>query len=163
MSEDFDVLNMRIIRHIIIIAAIIFAAGCEEEGVNVPKPKAPMYGYLEFGEEEIPIEFVRPSYGGDWVMVMLSPLTDSTNLTTNAIIGLRTELLDQEQDVERIFCIDDYVVVYEDPQCYYAPFRHLQSGTMFMSMDESSISVDVDVVLFDGTPLRYHCDKLPLQ
>ena len=96
-------------------------------------------------------------------MVMLSPLTDSSNLTTNAIIGLRTELLDQEQDVERIYCIDDYVVVYEDPQCYYASFRRLQSGTIFMSKDESGISVDVDVVLFDGTPLRYHCDKLPLQ
>lgn len=163
MSKDFNVLNMRILRHIIIIVAIMFAAGCEKENANTLEPKAPMYGYLEFGEEEIPIEFVRPSYGGDWVMVMLSPLTDSSNLTTNAIIGLRTELLDQEQDVERIYCIDDYMVVYEDPQCYYASFRRLQSGTIFMSKDESGISVDVDVVLFDGTPLRYHCDKLPLQ
>lgn len=141
---------------------MMFAMGCAEESVNVPQPKAPMYGYLEFGDEDIPIEFVRPSYGGDWVMVMLSPLTDSSNLTTNAIIGLRTELLDQEQDVERIYCNDDYIVVYEDPQCYYAPFRRLQSGTIFMSKDESGISVDVDVVLFDGTPLRYKNENIPL-
>lgn len=163
MSKDFNVLNMRILRHIIIIAAIIFAAGCAEESVNVPQPKAPMYGYLEFGDEDIPIEFVRSSYGGDWVMVMLSPLTDSSNLTTNAIIGLRAELLGEAHNVERLYCNDDYIVVYEDPQCYYAPFRRLQSGTIFMSKNESGISVDVDVVLFDGTPLRYHCDKLPLQ
>ena len=142
---------------------MMFAAGCAEERVNVPEPKAPMYGYLEFGDEDIPIEFIRSSYGNDWVMVMLSPLTDSSNLTTNAIIGLRTELLDEERDVERLYCIDDYVVVYEDPQCYYASFRRLQSGTIFMSMDESGISVDVDVVLFDGTPLRYRYENLPLQ
>lgn len=153
---------MRILRHIIIIAAIVFAAGCTEESVNVPQPKAPMYGYLEFGDEDIPIEFVRSSYGGDWVMVMLSPLTDSSNLTTNAIIGLRAELLGEAHNVERLYCNDDYIVVYEDPQCYYAPFRRLQSGTIFMSKDESGISVDVDVVLFDGTPLRYHYDKFPL-
>jgi hypothetical protein len=93
---------------------------------------------------------------------MLSPLTDSSNLTTNAIIGLRTELLDEERDVERLYCIDDYVVVYEDPQCYYASFRRLQSGTIFMSKSETGISVKVDVVLFDGTPLRYKNENIPL-
>ena len=40
MSKDFNVLNMRILRYIILFVAIIFAAGCAEEGVNVPKPKA---------------------------------------------------------------------------------------------------------------------------
>ena len=141
---------------------MVFAAGCAEESVNVPQPKAPMYGYLEFGDEDIPIEFVRSSYGGDWVMVMLSPLTDSSNLTTNAIIGLRAELLGEAHNVERLYCNDDYIVVYEDPQCYYAPFRPLQSGTIRMTKDETSISVMVDVVLFDGTPLRYKNENIPL-
>lgn len=153
---------MKILQVITLFAAMVFAAGCAEESVNVPQPKAPMYGYLEFGDEDIPIEFVRSSYGGDWVMVMLSPLTDSSNLTTNAIIGLRAELLGETHNVERLYCNDDYIVVYEDPQCYYAPFRRLQSGTIFMSKDESGISVDVNVVLFDGTTLHYKNENIPL-
>ena len=153
---------MKIFQQITLLVAMMFAMGCAEESVNVPQPKAPMYGYLEFGDEDIPIEFVRSSYGGDWVMVMLSPLTDSSNLTTNAIIGLRAELLGEAHNVERLYCNDDYIVVYEDPQCYYAPFRRLQSGTIFMSKDESGISVDVNVALFDGTPLRYKNENIPL-
>ena len=94
---------------------------------------------------------------------MLSPITDSANLTTNAIIGLRSELLGKECDVERLYCIDDYMVVYEDPQCYYAPFRPLQSGTIFMSMDDKGVSIMLDVVLFDGTPLSYQHDNIALQ
>lgn len=153
---------MKILRYMIIIVAMMFAMGCTEEVVDTPEPKAPTYGYLDFGDEEIPIEFIRSSYGNDWVLVMLSPLTNSSNLTTNAIIGLRNGLLGKDCDVERLYCNDDYIVVYEDPQCYYAPFRPLQSGTIRMTKDETSISVMVDVVLFDGTPLRYQHDNLPL-
>lgn len=154
---------MKILQHIILIAAMVVAVGCENEGVESPEQQEPAYGYLEFGDEQIPVEFVRPSYGGDWLLVMLSPKSDSSELTTNAIIGLRTELLDQECDVERLYCIDDYMVVYEDPQCYYAPFRPLQSGTIYMSKSDTNISVALDVVLFDGTPLRYENSNLPLE
>lgn len=154
---------MKILQQIFIIAAVMLTAGCSKEGENIPEPKAPMYGNMEFGDEEIPIEFIRISCDDDWVMIMLSPLTDSSNLTTNAVIGLHRELLDKEHDVERLYCIDDYIVVYEDPQCYYAPFRPLQSGKIFMSKGEAGVSVKLNVVLFDGTPLRYQYDNLPLE
>lgn len=142
---------------------MMLSVGCSNESENTPEPKAPAYGYLEFGDEYIPVEFVRTSYADEWLMVMLSPITDSANLTTNTIIGLRSELLGKECDVERLYCIDDYIVGYEDPQCYYAPFRPLQSGKIFMSKGEAGVSVKLDVVLFDGTPLRYQYDNLPLE
>lgn len=154
---------MRIAQLIFGIMAMMLYVGCSNESENTPEPKAPAYGYLEFGDEEIPIEFIRISCDDDWVMIMLSPITDSANLTTNAIIGLHSELLGKECDVERLYCIDDYMVVYEDPQCYYAPFRPLQSGKIFMSKGEAGVSVKLDVVLFDGTPLRYQYDNLPLE
>ena len=154
---------MRIAQLIFGIVAMMLSVGCSNESENTPEPKAPAYGYLEFGDEDIPIEFVRTSYADEWLMVMLSPITDSANLTTNAIIGLRSELLGKECDVERLYCIDDYIVVYEDPQCYYAPFRPLQSGTIFMSMDDKGVSIMLDVVLFDGTPLSYQYNNIALQ
>ena len=100
----------------------------------------------------------------DMLLVVLSPLTDKSHLTTNAIIGVKSALLGKELDVEYLYyCNDDYIVVYEDPQCYYAPFRPLKSGKITMRKDYDSVSVDVDVVLFDGTPLRYKNEALPLK
>lgn len=95
------------------------------------------------------------------LLVVLSPLTDASHLTTNAIIGVKSALLGQELDVEHLYCNDDYIVVYEDPQCYYAPFRPLKSGKIMMNRSGEMVSVEVDVVLFDGTPLRYTCWNIP--
>ena len=97
------------------------------------------------------------------LLVVLSPLTDPSNLTTNAIFGVRSELLGTELDVEYFYCNDDYVIVYEDPQCYYAPFRRPQSGTIKMQKSGDIVILDVAVELFDGTPLRYKSEALPLK
>ena len=141
------------------IAAIFVAVGCEADGGT--EVKGGVYGTLQVGEEQIPINFAKITETDSWMLVTLSPLTDALNLTTNAIIGVNTELLGEELDVERYYCNDDYIVVYEDPQCYYAPFRPLKSGKIVMRKSGNVVGVDVDVVLFDGTPLRYTCWELP--
>ena len=141
-----------------LLAAIFVAVGCvaEDNGVEAKGE----YGTLQVGEEQIPVNFAKVTETESWLLVTLSPLTDASNLTTNAIIGVSTELLGAELDVERYYCNDDYIVVYEDPTCYYAPFRPLKSGKIMMRKSGSTIGVDVDVVLFDGTPLRYTNWKL---
>ncbi len=141
-----------------LLAAIFVAVGCVAEDNGV-EPKGE-YGTLQVGEEQIPVNFAKVTETESWLLVTLSPLTNASNLTTNAIIGVSTELLGAELDVERYYCNDDYIVVYEDPTCYYAPFRPLQSGKILMRKSGSTIGVDVDVVLFDGTPLRYTNWKL---
>ncbi len=144
----------------VLIAAIFVAVGCVAEDSGAT-PKGGVYGTLQVGEEPIPVNFVKVTETDVWLLVTLSPLTDASSLTTNAIIGVNTELLGMELDVERYYCNDDYIVVYEDPQCYYAPFRPLQSGKIMMRKSGDTVGVDVDVVLFDGTPLRYTYWKLP--
>lgn len=140
--------------------ALLVAVGCStnDDGGAQPSSK---FGTLHFGEEQIPVNFVQVSDSGDVLLVVLSPKEEASKLTTNAIIGVKKELLGTAVDVEYKYCNDDYFCVYEDPQCYYAPFRPLQSGTITMEMVGNSLSVEADVVLFDGTPLRYSYDKLP--
>lgn len=141
--------------------ALLVAVGCstsDEGGVVSPDGE---FGALQFGNEQIPIHTVKISDSEDWLLVVLSPLEDEKKLTTNAIIGLKKELLGATVDVVHKYPNSDYIVVYEDPQCYYAPYRALQSGTIYMQQKGDYISVAVDVVLNDGTPLCYSCDKLP--
>ena len=144
----------------VLIAAIFVAVGCEADS-GVEQPQGGTYGTLHVGEEQIPINLAKVTETDAWLLVTLSPLTDASSLTTNAIIGVNTELLGMELDVERYYCNDDYIVVYEDPQCYYAPFRPLQSGKIMMRKSGDTVGLEVDVVLFDGTPLRYTNWKLP--
>ena len=145
-----------------LVATLLLAVGCVADD-NGAAQSGGKYGTLQFGEEQIPINFVQPYHNEDILLVILSPLTDPSNLTTSAIFCVNNELLGVELDVERYFCNDDYVIVYEDPQCYYAPFRRPQSGKIRMQKSGDLVSVDVDVLLFDGTPLRYKNETLPLE
>ena len=146
-----------------LVAALLLAMGCVAGENGGEQSGGGKYGTLQFGDEQIPINFVQPYHNEDILLVILSPLTDPSNLTTSAILCVKNELLGVELDVERYFCNDDYVIVYEDPQCYYAPFRRPQSGTIKMQKSGDIVSVDVDVILFDGTPLRYKNEALPLE
>ena len=146
-----------------LVATLLLAVGCVAGENGGEQLQGGKYGTLQFGEEQMPINFVQPYHNEDILLVILSPLTDPSNLTTSAIFCVKNELLGVELDVERYYCNDDYVIVYEDPQCYYAPFRRPQSGTIKMQKSGDIMSVDVDVVLFDGTPLRYKNETLPLE
>ena len=144
-------------------AALFLSVGCSPEGDDNLAPQGGKYGALQFGEEQIPINFVYTYDANDMLLVVLSPLTDELNLTTNAILGVKSELLGKELNVEQYYCNDDFIIVYEDPQCYYAPFRRPQSGKIWMQKSGKTVSVEVDVVLFDGTQLRYRKESLPLK
>lgn len=147
-----------------LVATLLLAVGCVADENGGEQSGGSKYGTLQLGEEQIPINFVQTSDSEDMLLVVLSPLTDKSHLTTNAIIGVKSALLGKELDVEYLYyCNDDYIVVYEDPQCYYAPFRPLKSGKITMRKGDDSVGVDVDVVLFDGTPLRYKNEALPLK
>lgn len=147
-----------------LVATLLLAVGCVAGENGGEQSGGSKYGTLQLGEEQIPINFVQTSDSEDMLLVVLSPLTDKSHLTTNAIIGVKSALLGKELDVEYLYyCNDDYIVVYEDPQCYYAPFRPLKSGKITMRKGGDSVGVYVDVVLFDGTPLRYKNEALPLK
>lgn len=144
-------------------ATLFLLVGCSAESNEGGVDKGGKYGTIQFGEEQIPVNFVTTLDEEDMLLVVLSPLTDKSNLTTNAIFGVKSELLGTELDVERYYCNDDYVIVYEDPQCYYAPFRRPQAGKIKMQKSGVIVRVDIDVILFDGTPLRYKSEALPLK
>ena len=144
-------------------ATLFLMVGCSAESTEGGVDKGVKYGTIQFGEEQIPVNFVTTLDEEDMLLVVLSPLTNPSNLTTNAIFGVRSELLGTELDVEYFYCNDDYVIVYEDPQCYYAPFRRPQSGTIKMQKSGDIVILDVAVELFDGTPLRYKSEALPLK
>lgn len=146
---------------IAIVAALFCVVGCAANDDNSSLSKN--YGTLYVGEESIPMKFVRVTDNNDWLMVLVSPLTNPSHLTTNAIFGLPKVYLGTEVDVMHKYCREDYMVIYEDPVCYYASFRPLQSGTIKMSASNTGVSVEVDVILFDGTPLRYSAKNLPLR
>ena len=154
-------LKRGVIRVVAIVAALLCMVGCATNS-DSPTPSKD-YGTLYLGEEAIPVNFVKVDDSEDWLMVLVSPLTNPLELTTSAIFGLPKESLGKEMDVMYKFCRDDYVVIYEDPVCYYAPFRPLQSGTIKMSASTAGVNVEVDVVLYDGTPLRYSAKNLPLR
>ena len=143
-------------------ATLFLLVGCSAESNEGGVDKGGKYGTIQFGEEPIPVNFVTTLNEEDMLLVVLSPLTDPSNLTTNAIFGVKRELLGTELDVERYYCNDDYIIVYEDPQCYYAPFRRPQAGKIKMQKSGGIVRVDVDVILFDGTPLRYKNEALPI-
>ena len=144
-------------------ATLFLSVGCSPDSGENGASQEDGYGVLQFGEEQIPINFVQSYNEEDGLLVILSPLTDKYNLTTNAIFGVKSEHLGKELDVERFYCNDDYVIIYEDPQCYYAPFRRPQSGKIRMQKSGDTVSVDVDGLLFDGTPRRYKNETLPLE
>ena len=157
-------LKSRLLHIITLLTALFVAVGCGVDSDNgATTPGSGKYGTLQLGEEHIPINLVKVSNIDDWIMVVISPLTDASNLTTNAIIGLNKGLLAGEVDVKYKYCNEDYILVYEDPTCYYAPFRSLQSGTISMSISGNRVKVEADVILYDGTPFRYSNNNIPLE
>jgi hypothetical protein len=154
-------LKQRLLIIATLFATLLFSVGCSPEGAESVAAQDGKYAVLQFGEEQMPINFVQTYESEDLLFAILSPLTDKSNLTTNAIFGVKRELLGKELDVERYYCNDDYIIVYEDPQCYYAPFRRPQAGKIKMQKSGGIVRVDVDVILFDGTPLRYKNEALP--
>lgn len=150
-------------KYIALIATLLFAVGCSVDSGDMRPSGSGKYGTLQFGEEQMPINLADVSDGGDFVLAILTPLTDRSNMTTSVMVGLRADLVGSQVDVSRHYCNDDYVVIYEDPQCYYAPFRPLQSGTITITKHDGMADLDVDVVLYDGTPLRYSQRNLPLK
>uniref|UniRef100_UPI00405710D0 hypothetical protein n=1 Tax=Alistipes sp. TaxID=1872444 RepID=UPI00405710D0 len=157
-------LKSRLLHFITLLTALFVAVGCEVDSSNgATVPSSGKYGTLQLGEESIPINLVRVSNSDDWILVVISPLTDASNLTTNAVIGLNKAFLGENIDVEYRYCLEDYMLVYEDPVFYYAPFRALQSGNILMSISGNKVKVDVDVILYDGTPFRYSNNNIPLQ
>ena len=134
----------------------LFAAGCSEPNVPVGPIEEPApYGYLYLGEEEIPVNTFTCVDEGQFLL-KLSPLEEILSATTYAIFGVNTKFLGEKIDVETKYHNDDYIVIYEDPARYYAPFRQLRSGTILLDRNAAGeIRAEVDVVLFDGTRLTY--------
>lgn len=149
---------------IALLAVLFTATGCVENGGDGTSPSGNSgYGSWQFGDESVPVNMVR-TYDAAQFLVLLSPLTDETNVTTSVIIGLKHELLGMDVDVEYKFHNDDYVFVYEDPQYYYSQHTPLESGTIYIQqIGDSRVSVDVDVVLQGGKPFRYSNQNLPMQ
>lgn len=149
-----------------LLTALFFAVGCavddDFEGGST-QPTEGIYGSWQFGEEQVPVNMVVAEDNGWFQMVVISPLTDMSSLTTSAIIGVQYDLLGREIDVARMSHNYDYVMVYEDPLCYYAPYRPLSSGTIFMQKTGDKLRLDIDVVLYDGTPFVYSYEQLPIE
>ncbi len=141
------------------LTALIFAlVGCESGEVEDVK-RSP-YGSYTIGEEEVAVASCTTVEGVQFLL-KISPLEDILTATTYVVVGVHNELMNKELDVEYKYHNDDYIFVYEDPVCYYSHLRPLQSGTIWMSRSASGLlSVDVNVVLYDGTPFRYVADNL---
>lgn len=157
----------RRLRHIIaLLTAIFFAVGCAvNDGVEdaIDQATEGVYGSWQFGEEQVPVNSVVVEDNGWFQLVVLTPLTDLLHLSTSAIVGVHRDLMGTTMDVSRMNHNYDYVFVYEDPQCYYAAYRPLKSGTITMKQVGNNISLDIDVVLYDGTPFRYSNRSIPIE
>ena len=150
----------------ILLAVVLSAAACQksvpesnENDSQTAITQAP-YGYFYLGEEEIPVVTFTSVYE-ELFLLKISPLENIMDASTYAVIGVKPDFDGVEIDVETKFHNDDYLFVYEDPTRYYAPYRVLQSGTIFLERKSAEeISVNVDVVLYDGTPFKYENDSL---
>lgn len=151
--------------HLALTTTLLFClVGCEidNEGVgeNNNGTNTPQYGYYYFGDQEIPVASCVTAEGPQFLL-KISPLEEVLTATTYAVIGVHTELLGKEVDVELRFHNDDYIFIYEDPVCYYSHYRPLKSGTIILKRNGTeSVDVEVDVLLFDGTPFRYSATGL---
>lgn len=145
-----------------VFAALMLAlAGCEQgAGEGEPSKADAPYGYYYLGDEEVAVRSCTTAEGVQFLL-KISPLEDVLSATTYAVVGVHTSLLGERLDVERHYHNDDYLFVYEDPVSYYSHIRPLQSGTIYLNRSASgTIGVEVDVVLYDGTPFRYAAEGL---
>lgn len=146
--------------HLLTLLIAGLLVGCEEPTPDPIEPTTPpqaeaLYGYYTFGQESVPVNSYTTVEDGLFLL-KISPLEDILSATTYAIIGLHSELLGKEIDVTTKHHNYDYMFVYEDPMRYFSPQRPLQSGTIMLNRNSSGmVRVNVDVVLYDGTPFRY--------
>lgn len=149
---------MRVMWHRIVMIAMlmVLAVGCAEEPVvEVPEAEPAPYGYYYFGDEEVPVNAFVTAEDATF-MLKLSPLDDVVGATTYAIVGVHTQLLGLELDVERHYHNDDYVFIYEDPLYYFSARRPLLSGKILLDRNSAGVvRADIDVVLYDGTTFKY--------
>ena len=148
--------KVKIYNLLLITALVLTLVGCRQEtGEDNPSKADTPYGYYTIGAEEVAVASCTIAEGVQFLL-KISPLEDVLSATTYAVVGVHTSLLGERLDVERHYHNDDYLFVYEDPVSYYSHLRPLQSGTIYLSRSASgTIGVEVDVVLYDGTPFRY--------
>lgn len=133
----------------------IMTMGCEPNVEEEDRVAEAVYGYYYLGEEKIAVMSATTAEGQQFLL-KISPLDDILSATTYAVVGVHPDLLGQKIDVEHKFHNDDYIFVYEDPASYYSHYRPLQSGEILLKRSTSGVvDVEVDVVLYDGTPFRY--------
>lgn len=133
----------------------IMTMGCEPNVEEEDRVVEAVYGYYYLGEEKIAVMSATTAEGQQFLL-KISPLDDILSATTYAVVGVHSDLLGQKIDVEHKFHNDDYIFVYEDPASYYSHYRPLQSGEILLKRSTSGeVDVEVDVVLYDGTPFRY--------
>lgn len=159
MNKPFSISFGPLRLALLLCGAVCFGVvGCSQPDEPIEpskKPQAP-YGYIHLGEEQIPVESFITTDDEGYFMLKLSPLEEVLTATTYAVVGLRTDLLGNEIDVQTKFHNDDYIFVYEDPLYYYAPFRPMRSGTILLDRNSAGIvRVRVDVELFDGVRFVY--------
>lgn len=143
----------------IVIAALALAVSCGREEDTVGDATLP-YGSYWFAGQQVPVASVLLSEGPQ-LLLKVSPLEDCLSATTYAVIGVHTALLGTKVDVEYKFHNDDYIFVYEDPERYFSHLRPLKSGHIYLNRTAAGlVEVDVDVVLYDGTPFRYSHSSL---
>lgn len=144
----------------------LVAVGCESVGDEVGSEgdnTQALYGYYYLGEERVAVRSFTTAESGQFLL-KISPLDDILSATTYAVVGVNTALLGQRIDVKHKFHNDDYIFVYEDPVSYFSPYRPLQSGEILLKCSSSGVvDVEVDVVLYDGTPFRYKESGLKAQ
>lgn len=89
---------------------------------------------------------------------VFSPQFPDEPQTTYFILALRNYWVDGERhnihDGTGMSHNDDYMVVYESPECYYSQTWRLQDGTFCVkALANGMFIVQADLLLNDGTPL----------
>ena len=152
----------KIVNSLLLIVLPLIMGGCEVEPTNEGGGAQAQYGEYVFGEERVAVRSYI-TVEDTQLLLKISPLSDALTATTYAIIGVHTNLLGKELDVEYRFHNDDYIFVYEDPMYYYSTYRPLKSGGIMMQRNRAGkLDVEVDVVLYDGTPFRYSAKGLSI-
>ena len=144
---------MKSLRHIFVaLLATAFCIGCTQEECANHTPK---HGFYYLDEQPIPVESAVIAEGTH-LLVKLSPIADNLHATTYAVVGIHTDLVGTEIDVEYRFHNDDYIFIYEDPSYYHGAIRPLQRGTIRLNRTTTGlIDLYIDVVLYDGRTFRY--------
>lgn len=163
-TNDMTMKSVRYIAMLMMAALVVVGCSDDDNDNNTPTvlPLEGVYGTYTFGEEQVPVNSFQVTEQG-WFMVKLSPLEDATTAGTYAVIGVHPDLLGYELDVTTKYHQYDYMFIYEDPTYYHASYRPLQSGTIKIDSKGSAVSIEVDVVTYDGQRFAYENNSLTNQ